>query len=430
MLTASVIEVIRGCGILPISRGVEPAMVLRSAAVLAAEGISVIEVTLDSPDPYDTITALRRQDGRLAVGAGTVRSGAMAGRAADAGAQFLVSPGFQREVLEAAAERGLPMIAGAMTPTEIVQAHAQGSAMVNVFPAGPLEQAPQLDVHVAGAESNVAIALCRLGTTAGWISRLVDTPLGRRIVNELRGHGVDVSRVLWAPDGRIGIYFLEQGIPPRQHRIIYDRAQSAMALLDPKEVDWGFVRSARLVHLTGITPALSAGCRAATVQAIAEARGARALVCFDVNYRAKLWSADEAKTALGSLLAGVDILISTADDARLLLSHGESAEQLAEQLALRFSAGTVVVTDAGRCAAAQNGQVVSKEGYEVESVDRVGAGDAFAAGFIHGYLTGGLDRALEYAVAVGAIEHTDRGDVAWVSKEDLKEFLSGSPRWR
>src|SRR5438876_8672625 len=144
-------------------------------------------------------------------------------------------------------------------------------------PGVPLEQAPQLDVHVAGAESNVAIALCRLGTTAGWISRLVDTPLGRRIVNELRGHGVDVSRVLWAPGGRIGIYFLEQGIPPRQHRIIYDRAQSAMSLLGPKEVDWGFVRSARLVHLTGITPALSAGCRAATVQAIAEARGPRAL---------------------------------------------------------------------------------------------------------------------------------------------------------
>ena len=138
MLTASVIEVIRGCGILPISRGVEPAMVLRSAAVLAAEGISVIEVTLDSPDPYDTITALRRQDGRLAVGAGTVRSREVAARAADAGAQFLVSPGFQREVLEAATGRGLPMIAGAMTPTEILQAHAQGSAMVKVFPAGPL----------------------------------------------------------------------------------------------------------------------------------------------------------------------------------------------------------------------------------------------------------------------------------------------------
>src|SRR3989475_8915471 len=85
-------------------------------------------------------------------------------------------------------------------------------------PGVPLEQAPQLDVHVAGAESNVAIALCRLGTTAGWISRLVDTPLGRRIVNGLRAHGADVSRVLWAPDGRARVYLLEPGIPTRPHR--------------------------------------------------------------------------------------------------------------------------------------------------------------------------------------------------------------------
>src|SRR2546422_8856302 len=108
MLTASAIEVIRGCGILPISRGMEPATVLRSAAVLVAEGISAMEVTLDSPDPYNTITALRRQDGRMAVGAGTVRSGEMARRAADAGAQVLVSPGFQPAVLRASAERRLP----------------------------------------------------------------------------------------------------------------------------------------------------------------------------------------------------------------------------------------------------------------------------------------------------------------------------------
>src|SRR5438445_13067239 len=145
---------------------------------------------------------------------------------------------------------------------------------LSALPGVPREQAPQLDVHVAGAQSNVAIALCRLGTTAGWISRLVDTPLGRRIVNELRGHGVDVSRVLWAPDGRIGIYFLEQGIPPRQHRIIYDRAQSAMALLDPNDVDWGLVRSARLLNLTGIRPTLSAACRAAPVHALPAGSGA------------------------------------------------------------------------------------------------------------------------------------------------------------
>lgn len=138
MLTVSAIELIRGCGILPISRGLDAETVLRGAEVLAAEGISVIEVTLDSPEPYDTIAVLRRRFSRLAVGAGTVRSREMAGRAADAGAQFLVSPGLESEVLEAAAQRHLPMIAGAMTPTEIVQAHSQGSAMVKVFPAGPL----------------------------------------------------------------------------------------------------------------------------------------------------------------------------------------------------------------------------------------------------------------------------------------------------
>lgn len=301
---------------------------------------------------------------------------------------------------------------------------------LSAAPGVPLEQAAQLDLHVAGAESNVAIALCRLGTTAGWISRLVDNPLGRRIVGELRAHGVDVSRVLWTSEGRVGVYFLEQGIPPRQHRVIYDRSNSATALLNPDEIDWPYVRSAKLVHLTGITPALSSGCRAAVTRAVEEAHRGKALVCFDVNYRAKLWSADEAKAALAPLLARVDVLISTAADAALLLSGEGSAEQLAPALAKRFGSNTVVVTDGGRCAAAHEGRVVSKEGYPVESVDRVGAGDAFAAGFIHGYLTDGLDRALDYAVAVGALKHTYRGDIAWVTKEDLMDLLSGSPRWR
>src|SRR2546430_9078408 len=100
-------------------------------------------------------------------------------------------------------------------------------------PGVPLEQAPQLDVHVAGAESNVAIALCRLGTTAGWISRLGHTPLGRRIFNELRAPRLDVTRVLWGPDGRFGVYILEQTNQPRQRSIIHARAASATAPLNP-----------------------------------------------------------------------------------------------------------------------------------------------------------------------------------------------------
>ncbi len=138
MITTSAIEMIRASGILPIARGLGLETVLRSAEVLAAEGISVIEVTLDSPDAYSAIAAVRRRHGRIGVGAGTVRTGEMVLRAADAGAQFLVSPGLDPEVMEAAAQRGLPMIAGALTPTEIIQARAQGSVMVKVFPAAPL----------------------------------------------------------------------------------------------------------------------------------------------------------------------------------------------------------------------------------------------------------------------------------------------------
>lgn len=133
------IDVIRRIGVLPIARGLNQATLLRSTAVLAAEGVAVIEVTLDSPDALATITALRRQyDGSVAVGAGTVRSAESAVRAADAGAQFLVSPSLRPEVIEAAARCGLPIIAGALTPTEIEQAYEQGSAMVKVFPASPL----------------------------------------------------------------------------------------------------------------------------------------------------------------------------------------------------------------------------------------------------------------------------------------------------
>lgn len=139
MITTHPVETIRATGILPIARGLAQTTLLISAEVLAAEGIAVIEVTLDSPDPYGTIAALRRRyEGQMAVGAGTVRTAEMAARAADAGAQFLVTPHVESAVIDAGRQHGLPVIAGALTPTEMVQAHDRGSDMVKVFPAAPL----------------------------------------------------------------------------------------------------------------------------------------------------------------------------------------------------------------------------------------------------------------------------------------------------
>lgn len=307
-----------------------------------------------------------------------------------------------------------------------------GEAMLRLSapPGVSLENAAHLLVHVGGAESNVAVALSRLGTSTGWISRLTDNPLGRRIYNEVRAQGVDVSRVIWGRTERVGTYFVEIGQPPRANRLIYDRAGSAMAAIDPDEVDWAYLREAKVVHLSGITPSLSPSCRELVARAIREGRAAKSVVSFDVNYRARLWTADEAKAALVPLLPQVNILICTADDARLLFGTEGSARVVAEVLRDRFRSEVAVVTDGIHFAAVEGERTYEREGYRVDSADRIGAGDAFAAGFLHGYLAHDVARGLEYGAALAALKHTYYGDTAWVSAEDLKSLLSGGDVWR
>jgi 2-dehydro-3-deoxygluconokinase len=298
-------------------------------------------------------------------------------------------------------------------------------------PGTSLEHASEFTVRAAGTESNVAITLSRLGTSAGWISRLVDNPLGRRVAAEIRAHGVDVSRVLWTADGRVGTYFVEPAITPRTARVIYDRANSAFAEIDPEEVDWAFVRTARHLHLTGITLSLGDRCRALAVRAIAEARRAGLTISFDVNYRARLWPPKDARKALEGVLEGIDVLFSTAEDARTLFDAEGQAEEACGLLARRFRPRVAVVTDEGRCVSSQGDRVLTRNGYQVTPVDRIGAGDAFAGGFIHGWLAeDSIERGLEYGMAAAALKHTYHGDVAWITLEDVRNLISGHPRWR
>ncbi len=298
-------------------------------------------------------------------------------------------------------------------------------------PAGvALEQTPSLLVHVAGAESNVAVTLGRMGTTAGWISRLVDNPLGRRIHNEIRAQGVDVSRVLWTHGDRVGLYFVEPGSTPRPARVVYDRTRSALAGIDPDDVDWSYVRQARVVHLTGITPGLSPSCRQLVTRTIEDARAAGQTISFDVNYRARLWSAAEAAAVLGPLLRRVGILICTAADAHHLFALDGGAVEVAEALRERFETDIAVVTSGVHFAAAAGRRTYQRDGYAVDAIDRIGAGDAFAAGFIHGFLTEGVEQGLTYGAALAALKHTYFGDTAWVSMEDVHALVTGEDAWR
>lgn len=303
-----------------------------------------------------------------------------------------------------------------------------GEAMLRLSPPcqSSLEQSDLWEVYVGGAEANFAVALARLGVHVQWISKIPRTPLGRKIVGRIREHGVDVSKVIWAEEGRVGIFFAEPGPLAESWTILYDRKGSAMSLIDLEEVDWGSVRNARLVHLTGITPALSQGCLQVVERAIAEAKAGGALVSFDTNYRAKLWSREEASATLSRLLLGVDILIASLRDIQALFEAGEE-EAAAHQLYARFHPRVVVVTLGERGALAYDGdRLYRQNAYPTQVVDRIGRGDAFDAGFVYGYLSGDIGKGLLYGNALAALAQARPGDLPWFTEEEVQALIHGT----
>lgn len=303
-----------------------------------------------------------------------------------------------------------------------------GEAMLRLAapPGEALEAAGRFDVRVAGAEANVAVTLARLGFRAGWVSKVRDDPLGRRVAGELRRHGVELSALVWTPHGRTGLYFLEMGAPPRGITVHYDRAGSACSTLAPEEVNWPYLRRARWVHLTGITPALSETCAATAARAVREARAAGTRVSFDVNYRRTLWTADRARAVLEPLLREADLLFAAAEDAREVFGLDGEAGDLALRLRGRFAAATAVVTAGadGAYLAGADG-VTHQPALAGDVVDPIGRGDAFAAGLLWGALDGDLRAGLRYGVALAALQQTYWGDVGWSTRPEVLAALAG-----
>ncbi|EHR77841.1 2-dehydro-3-deoxygluconokinase [Thermococcus litoralis DSM 5473] len=289
-----------------------------------------------------------------------------------------------------------------------------------------IEQAHELEMRVAGAESNFAIAFARLGGRAAWISKITNNPLGRFIANKIREHGVDVSHVIWTNDYRVGLYFIEFGKKPRPTQVIYDRKNSAIANIDPNEVDWEILKDYDTFHTTGITVALSENCKKAVEIGISKAKEFGTRVSFDVNYRSKLWSPEEAFKALDPILKNVDILLVTKDDARNVLKVDGTYEEMIHTLAERYNAEVTVLTLGSEGAMAlKDDRIYKAEPYELEVVDRIGAGDAFDAGFVYEYLrSGDIQKALELGIAMAAYAHTIPGDIMFVTKDELELVIT------
>lgn len=292
--------------------------------------------------------------------------------------------------------------------------------------AGVLRSGARVDFSVGGAESNVAIGLARLGVPVAWIGRIGADAFGDEIVRVLRGEGVEV---LAHRDGsrRTGLMVKERRTALHQ-RVTYYRSDSAGSALSPDDVDDRVVGGARVLHLTGITPALSATAAAAVDHAIDVARAAGTTVSLDVNYRSALWSRAAATAALTRLLPSVDILFAGLEEAELLTGRASGPEQAAADLARLGPSQVVVKHGATGATAAVDGEpAVTAAPPVVPVVDTVGAGDAFVAGYLAAFLAGDpVPGRLELGCATGAFACMAAGDWEGAPTRDELALLRSS----
>ena len=292
-----------------------------------------------------------------------------------------------------------------------------------------LDDARRLELEYGGAECNTCVALARLGRHCGWVGRLPDHALGNAVLRALRADGVDTGAVKRAPGERIGTYFIEYATAPRAIQVIYDRANSAAARMTPDDVDWDYLLDARVLHVTGITVGLSDSCHALVAEAVRRARAAGVTVSFDVNFRSKLWSTAVAGKRLRPLIAQADLLFcKSADAAALFGCRGEPRAQLEALRALTRAQAIYVTLGEQGAALLQGDAFVLQSALPVSIVDRIGGGDAFAAGALDGILDGDARAGLRRGVALAAIALSQHGDRVLTSRAELDAVLAQSQR--
>lgn len=308
-------------------------------------------------------------------------------------------------------------------------------------PSGELMlQTPRLEATFGGAEANVAVSLARLGHQSRVASALPHNALGQAALSELQRHGVDTGLCALG-EGRMGLYFVTIGVGPRAAEVLYDRADSAFARA-PDKADWTkALTGADWLHVSGVTPALNAKCADAALSAMRAARAAGAKVSFDANFRGKLWEArgDDPRPTLDALFAEADLMFADERDIGLVTGEKPVNDEDAARIAfarypkLQRIAATkrkVLSADAHELSGltlTRAGAVRTRAHAITGIVDRIGSGDAFAAGVLHGLASGLSDQhMLDFAVAAAALKHTIRGDFNLATAADIDFYLSNS----
>jgi 2-dehydro-3-deoxygluconokinase len=307
---------------------------------------------------------------------------------------------------------------------------AFGEALLRLQPVdeGRLDECAALDAFPGGAELNTCCALASLGVSTAFFSVLPEGPLGRRILRHLRAAGVDCAHVRTAP-GRLGTYWVEYGRDPRAIDVLYDRRDSTVCRVRREDVPWEALRAARVFYVTGITPALSPETRSLAVEMVEAANAAGVTVATDLNHRARLWPAAEAAPVLERLARAAQIVITTAEDLRLLFGMSGRAEALVVAARERFGCRTLVLTLGGEGAlCADDGALRQCAAFPSHARDRIGAGDAFAAGFLYAWLAGRREHALDYGLAMAALKHGVAGDTLATTVDEVERVMARGER--
>jgi 2-dehydro-3-deoxygluconokinase len=334
-----------------------------------------------------------------------------------------------------------------------------GEIMLRLAPEGYYRfvQAENFGATYGGGEANVAVSLANYGIDASFVSKVPGHEIGQAAVNSLRRFGVDTSKIVRGGD-RIGIYFLEKGASQRPSKVIYDRANSAIACASPADFNWKAIFQspsgpASWFHWTGITPALGDTPAAIVKEACAAAKEAGLSVSCDLNYRKNLWSKEKAGNVMEGLMSYVDVCIANEEDAADVfgirakgsdvasgkLDH-EGYKDVAKQLADRFNFKQVAITLRESLSANDNNwgamlydgrEFYFSKKYAVHIVDRVGGGDSFGAGIIYGNLQGySCQETLDFAVAASCLKHSIEGDFNMVQAEEVKKLSGGDASGR
>ena len=331
-----------------------------------------------------------------------------------------------------------------------------GEIMLRLSPPGfeRLLQSPTLCATFGGAEANVAVSLAQWGFESVFVTRVPSLAMGDAAIRALRAEGVRTDAILRGGD-RLGIYFAETGAGQRPSTVVYDRAHSAISEIEPGAIDWSQVlRGASWFHVSGVTAALGAGPARSVADALAAARGAGVRTSLDLNYRRKLWSEAEAQATLRPVMKNVNVVFANEEDLQTSLgfhvrgiavetgrvdpaAYGDVISRVCE-----LGPGLVAITLRESSSASDNGWsavlggtelggVLQGPRYDIRIVDRIGAGDAFAAGMIYALLTGREPQdALRFAVAAGALKHTIPGDFNRVSAEEVDRLAGGDASGR